>query len=94
VAYNDAGERIEPGSFKSVSLIPYGSKDYFVPDIDPSNLIGDADSFTVLSAIDWTTDEAQIAAAEKAAQDKLKAAQKKAGVAGKSSGSTSSHVLK
>jgi hypothetical protein len=62
VAYNDAGERIESGSFKAISLIPYGRKDYFVPDIDPSNLIGEADSFAALSAIDWTVDEAQIIA--------------------------------
>jgi hypothetical protein len=27
VAYNDAGERVEPGSFRAISLIPYGRKD-------------------------------------------------------------------
>ena len=96
-AYNDAGERVQPSSFEAISLIPHGRKDCFVPEFEPSNLIEETDTFAALSSIDWDADEAQIAAAAKVAQDKLKAAQKKAaqkktGLAGKPSGSTSSRA--
>ena len=59
-AYNDAGERVEPGSFKAISLIPHGRKDFFVPDIEPFDLIEEAGTFAALSLIDWDADEAQL----------------------------------
>jgi hypothetical protein len=52
VGYDDAGKRIKPGSFKTVSLIPHGRKDYFAPAVEPSNLIEEGDSFEELSSID------------------------------------------
>jgi hypothetical protein len=55
--FDVAGNRIEQGSFKTVSLIPAGRMDCFAPDVEPSNLIEEGDFFEALSTIDWDADD-------------------------------------
>ena len=73
--YDEAGKCIEQGSFKTISLIPLGRKDCFAPDVEPSNLIEEGDSFEALAAIDWDADDIQLATTARTAQGDEEAAQ-------------------